>query len=72
MTEKKRPNVVGKGPVFSREMIAMFKEIQENTAGLSDDLAGKISAGQQVRQGNSQDQARNGGPKSRPKGQADG
>ena len=44
MTEKKRPNIVGKGPVLSREMIAIFKEIQENTAGLSDDLAGKISA----------------------------
>ena len=44
MTEKKRPNVVGKGPVLSREMIAIFKEIQENSAGLSDDLAGKISA----------------------------
>ncbi|MCG6880639.1 MAG: hypothetical protein LJE96_16035 [Deltaproteobacteria bacterium] len=44
MTEKKRPNVVGKGPVLSREMIAIFKEIQEDSAGLSDDLAGKISA----------------------------
>jgi hypothetical protein len=43
MTEKKRPNIVGKGPVLSREMIAIFKEIQENTAGLSDNLAGKIS-----------------------------
>ena len=44
MTEKKRPNIVGKGPVLSREMIAIFKEIQEGSAGLSDELAGKISA----------------------------
>jgi len=44
MTEKKRPNVVGKGPVLSREMIAEFKEILENSDGLSDDLAGKITA----------------------------
>jgi len=43
MTEIKRPNVVGKGPVLSRELIDIFKEIQENAAGLSDDLAGKIS-----------------------------
>ena len=44
MTEKKkRPNIVGKGPNLSREMIAIFKEIQESSAGLSDDLAGKIS-----------------------------
>lgn len=43
MTTKKRPNIVGKGPTLSREMIAIFKEIQENTAGLSDDLAGKIT-----------------------------
>jgi hypothetical protein len=44
MTEKKRPNIVGKGPALSREMIEIFKEIQENSAGVSDDLAGKISA----------------------------
>ena len=42
--KKKRPNIVGKGPALSREMIAMFKEIQENSAGLSGDLAGKINA----------------------------
>lgn len=35
MVEKKRPNVVGKGPAFTREMIAVFKEIQENTGDLS-------------------------------------
>ena len=44
MTEKKRPNIVGKGPVLSRELIAIFKEIQENASGLSDGLAGKISS----------------------------
>lgn len=44
MTEKKRPNIVGKGPALSREMIGVFKEIQENSTGVSDALAGKISA----------------------------
>ena len=42
MADEKRPNIVGKGPAFSREMIAIFKEIQGNSAGLSEDLAGKI------------------------------
>jgi hypothetical protein len=44
MAEKKRPNIVGKGPALSREMIQIFKEIQEDTTNLSDDLASKINA----------------------------
>ncbi len=45
MAEKqKRPNVVGKGPALSREMIVIFKEIQDGSAGLSGDLSGKIDA----------------------------
>jgi hypothetical protein len=51
MTEKKRPNVTGKGPALSREMLEVFKEITENTStsdkiksGLSEkgDELGKI------------------------------
>jgi len=42
MSEKKRPNVVGKGPAFTREMIALFREIKENTNGLSTDAAQQI------------------------------
>jgi hypothetical protein len=41
--KKKRPNVVGKGPALSRETIAIFKEIQDGSANLSGDLAGKIN-----------------------------
>lgn len=44
MTEKKRPNIVGKGPTLLREMIDVFNEIQESSDGLSDELAAKISA----------------------------
>ena len=42
MAENKRPNVVGKGPAFTREMIADFKEIQEDLGGLSAEAAAKI------------------------------
>ena len=42
MVEKKRPNIVGKGPTFAREMIAIFKEIQENSGDLSVEAAEKI------------------------------
>jgi len=44
MAEKKRPNVVGKGPAFTKEMIGIFKEIQENSGGLSAEATAKISA----------------------------
>jgi len=44
MAEKqKRPNIVGKGPALSREMIDIFKEIQDASGGLSGDLSGKIN-----------------------------
>ena len=44
MAEKKRPNVVGKGPAFTREMIAIFKEIKEDSNGLSSEASEKIGA----------------------------
>jgi len=44
MAEKKRPNVVGKGPSLTREMIGIFKEIQENSGSLSGEAAEKINA----------------------------
>jgi methyl-accepting chemotaxis protein len=43
MADKKRPNVVGKGPAFTREMIATFNEIRENTASLSDETSEKLN-----------------------------
>jgi translation initiation factor 1 (eIF-1/SUI1) len=42
MTKKERPNVVGKGPAFTREMIALFREIKENTNGLSTEAAQQL------------------------------
>ena len=42
--QKKRPNVVGKGPALSREMIEIFTEIRGASAGLSSDLSAKIDA----------------------------
>lgn len=42
MSEKKRPNVVGKGPAFTREMIGLFREIKDNVNGIS------AEAGQQI------------------------
>ena len=44
MAEKKRPNIVGKGPALTKEMIGIFKEIQENSGTLSGDAAEKINA----------------------------
>lgn len=35
MTEKSRPNVVGKGPTLTREMMEVFNEIQGNSGKLS-------------------------------------
>jgi hypothetical protein len=43
MSDKKRPNVVGKGPAFTREMIALFREIADSTNGLSADAGQQIS-----------------------------
>ena len=43
MAEKKRPNVVGKGPAFTREIIAIFKEIQENMGSLSDETLERLN-----------------------------
>ena len=44
MTEKKRPNVVGKGPALTREMLAIFKEINEDSKSISGEVAEKITA----------------------------
>jgi hypothetical protein len=44
MSEKKRPNVVGKGPAFTREMIELFREIKDSTNGLPTDAAQQISS----------------------------
>lgn len=41
MADKKMPDVTGKGPALSREMLAIFKEI-ETMNGLSADAMGKI------------------------------
>jgi hypothetical protein len=43
MSENTRPNVVGKGPSLSREMIDLFNEIQQNASILSADLKNRIS-----------------------------
>jgi hypothetical protein len=43
MSDKKRPNVVGKGPAFTREIITLFREIKDNTNGLSTDAAQQVS-----------------------------
>lgn len=42
MSDKKRPNVVGKGPAFAKEMIATFSKLQENMDGISKDASEKI------------------------------
>ncbi len=41
MAEKKMPDVTGKGPALSREMLAIFKEI-DSMNGLSPDAMAKI------------------------------
>jgi hypothetical protein len=42
MSDVKKPNVVGKGPAFTREIIQIFGEIQENIGSLSGDAAKAI------------------------------
>ena len=44
MSDKKRPNVTGKGPSLTREMLEIFKEIEGETGNLSDDAAAKITS----------------------------
>jgi hypothetical protein len=44
MSEKKRPNVVGKGPVFTKEMIELFREIKDSANGLSSEAGQQIGA----------------------------
>jgi hypothetical protein len=44
MSEKKRPNVTGKGPALTREMLEVFKEIEAGAESLSGDAAGKIKS----------------------------
>jgi hypothetical protein len=44
MVEKKRPNVVGKGPALTREILAIFNDIQANAGSISNDAADKINA----------------------------
>jgi hypothetical protein len=43
MADKKMPDVTGKGPALSREMLAIFKEI-DGMNGLSGDSMAKIKA----------------------------
>ncbi len=42
MAENKRPNVVGKGPALTKELIGIFKEISKNTNNISSDIGEKI------------------------------
>lgn len=44
MSQQKRPNVVGKGPAFTREMIALFREIKETSNGQSTEAAQQIGS----------------------------
>lgn len=44
MTEKKRPNVTGKGPVLTKEMLELFKEMTEGGLKLSDEAVQKMKA----------------------------
>jgi hypothetical protein len=44
MSDQKRPNVVGKGPAFTREIIEMFREIKDSTNGLSPEAGQQISS----------------------------
>jgi hypothetical protein len=44
MSEKKRPNVTGKGPALTREMLEVFKEIEAGAGSLSGEAAGKINS----------------------------
>ncbi|MGQ9920306.1 MAG: hypothetical protein ACUVRZ_03135 [Desulfobacca sp.] len=42
MAEQKMPDVTGKGPALMREMLAIFKELQDKVSGLSADAADQI------------------------------
>lgn len=42
MSDAKRPDVTGKGPALIREMLGVFKEINERDASLSPELAQRI------------------------------
>lgn len=42
MTEPMRPNVVGKGPALSRDMLDIFEEICRNSSTLSDMAKEKV------------------------------
>jgi hypothetical protein len=42
MAEQTRPNVVGKGPALSRDMLNIFGEISKNSSKLSDIAKEKI------------------------------
>ncbi len=44
MSDKKRPNVTGKGPSLTREMLEIFKEIEGETGNLSGDAAARITS----------------------------
>ncbi|MBI5583727.1 MAG: hypothetical protein HY892_07870 [Deltaproteobacteria bacterium] len=44
MTEKSRPDVVGKGPTFTREMLEVFQEIQAKSPELSPGAAEQINS----------------------------
>ncbi len=50
MSDKKMPDVTGKGPALGREMIAVFKEI-DGMNGLSADAMGKIKGVCQAKSG---------------------
>jgi hypothetical protein len=42
MADKKRPNVVGKGPALIREMVGILKEVEEKLGDLSGEAADKV------------------------------
>lgn len=42
MSQKQRPNVVGKGPAFTKDIIVLFRSINEDSSGLSDEAAKQI------------------------------
>jgi hypothetical protein len=44
MADQEKPNVTGKGPTFIREALAVFKQIDGQSAGLSADAAGRIKS----------------------------
>ncbi len=42
MADKKRPNVVGKGPALIREMVEVLKEVEGKLGSLSGDAADQV------------------------------